>query len=108
MSVLLVFVADVVALAVLQRPVLLGCTAALPRVVARLTAIEAISCAAGLFVLTACALRCLGEGAVFRLKIPVLSALLSLSRLPLAALVTVVSRLLLLLVATTAVLSISN
>ena len=60
MSVLLVFVAVVVALAVLLRPVLLGCTAALPRVVARFTAVEAVSCAAGLFVLTACALRCLG------------------------------------------------
>ena len=107
MSVLLAFVAVVVALAVLLRPVLLGCTAALPRVVARFTAVEAVSCAAGRFVWTACALRFLGEGAVYRLKIPVLSALWSLSRLPLAALVTVVSRLMLLLVATTAVLNIS-
>ena len=104
MRVLLVFVAVVVALAVLLRPVLFGCTAALPRVVARFTTVEAVFCAAGLFVLTACALRCLGEGAVFRLKISVLSGLCSLSRLPLATLVTDVSRLLL-LVATTTVLS---
>ena len=74
---------------------------------ARFTAVEAVSCAAGLFVLIACALGCLGVGAVFRLKIAVLSALLSLSRLPLAALVTVVSQLLLPLLAITAVLSIS-
>ena len=65
MSVLLIFVAVVVALSVLLRPVLFGCTAALPRVVARFTAVEAVSCAVGLFVLTSCALRCLGEGAVF-------------------------------------------
>ena len=89
MSVLLVFVA----LAVLLRPVLLECTAALPRVVARFTAVEAVSCAAGLFGFIACALRCLGEGAVYRLKIPVLSALWSFSRLLLATLEAVVSRL---------------
>ena len=64
MSVLLVFVAVVIALAVLLRPVLFGCTAAFPRVVAEFTAVETVSCAPGLFVLTACALRCLGEGAV--------------------------------------------
>ena len=75
MSVLLVFVAVVVALAVLLRPGLFGCTAALPRVVARFTAVEADFCAAGLIGLTACTLKCLGEGAVFRLKIPILSAL---------------------------------
>ena len=41
------------------------CTAALPSEVARLTAVEALFCATGLFVLTACSLRCLNEGAVF-------------------------------------------
>ena len=60
MSVLLVFVAGVVALAVLLWPVLFGCTSALPRVVAMFTAVEAVSCAAGLLVLTACALTCFG------------------------------------------------
>ena len=106
MSVLLVLFAVVVAWAVLLRSVLFGCTAALPRVVARFTAVLAVAGAAGLFVLTASALRCLGEAAAFRLKISALTALWSLSRLPLVALATVVSRLLLLLVATTAVLSI--
>ena len=107
MSLLLGFVAVVVAWAVLLRTVLFGCTAALPGVVARFTAVIAVAGGAGLLVLTACALRCLDEGAVFRLKIPVLSALWSMSRLPLAAIVIVVSRLLSLLVVTTDVLSIS-
>ena len=53
MSVLLVFVAVVVALAVLLRVGLFGCTAALPRIVAGFTAVEAVSCAAGLIALTA-------------------------------------------------------
>ena len=89
MSVLLVFVAVVVAWAFLLRSVLFGCTAALPRVVARFTADVAVAGAVGLIVLTASAPRRLVKGARFRLNIFALTALWPLSRLPLVSLATV-------------------
>ena len=107
MSVLLYFVAVVVAWAVLLRSVLFEYIAAFPRVVAKLTTVVAGAGEAGLFDLTASALRCRGNGAAFRLKISALIALWPLSRLPLVVLATVVLRLLWLLVSNTAVLTIS-
>ena len=82
MSIMLVFVAVVVSWAVLLRSVLFGRTAALSRVMARSTAVVAIAGAAGLFVLIASALRCLGESASFRLIIFALTALWTFPKLP--------------------------
>ena len=102
-SKLLGLVAVVVSWAFLLWSDLFRCNTAFPSVVARFTAVVAVTSAADLFVFSACVLRCFGECAVFRLKMSGLSAWWLLSRLPLAAFATVVARLLLLLVGTTAV-----